>query len=125
MTANVLPKPVSNTGESADRSGVGPPRRSIGEISPDLLLPVVVLAGILAVGLPQAESVIGEVEPGSPAAAAGLEPGGRTDSPRTRTPAWTAAIASGTVDIPTASAPRCRSILTSAGVSYEGPLTAA
>ncbi len=43
----------------------------------NLLLPVLIFSGILAVGLPQADAVIGEVEPGSPAAASGLQPGDR------------------------------------------------
>jgi regulator of sigma E protease len=43
----------------------------------NLLLPVVIYTGILAVGFPQAASVIGEVEIGSPAAAAGLRPNDR------------------------------------------------
>jgi regulator of sigma E protease len=43
----------------------------------NLLLPVVIYTGILAVGFPQADSVIGEVEAGSPAAVAGLRPNDR------------------------------------------------
>ena len=43
----------------------------------NLLLPVLLFSVIFAVGLPQADSVIGEVEPGSPAAVAGLQPGDR------------------------------------------------
>jgi regulator of sigma E protease len=43
----------------------------------NLLLPVLLFSVIFAVGLPQANSVIGEVEPGSPAAVAGLQPGDR------------------------------------------------
>jgi regulator of sigma E protease len=43
----------------------------------NLLLPVVIYTGILGVGFPQAESVIGEVEADSPAAAAGLRPNDR------------------------------------------------
>jgi regulator of sigma E protease len=43
----------------------------------NLLLPVAIYTGILAVGFPQADSVIGEVEVGSPAAAAGLRPNDR------------------------------------------------
>jgi regulator of sigma E protease len=39
----------------------------------NLLLPVLIYTGILAVGFPQANSVIGEVEADSPAAAAGLQ----------------------------------------------------
>ena len=45
--------------------------------------------------------------------------------PATRSPAARARTASGTVDMPTASAPRLRSSRTSAGVSYVGPVTAA
>jgi len=43
----------------------------------NLLLPVGVFATLLAVGLPRAEPVVGLVEPGSPAAAAGIRPGDR------------------------------------------------
>jgi len=43
----------------------------------NLLLPVLIYSGILAVGFPQPEAVIGEVEAGSPAAAAGLRPDDR------------------------------------------------
>jgi regulator of sigma E protease len=43
----------------------------------NLLLPVVVFVGALAVGMPRADAVIGTVEPGSPAAAAGLAVGDR------------------------------------------------
>jgi regulator of sigma E protease len=43
----------------------------------NLLLPVAIYAGILAVGFPQADSVIGEVEADSPAAVAGLRPNDR------------------------------------------------
>jgi len=43
----------------------------------NLLLPVVIYTGILAVGLPQAEAVVGEVEANSPAAVAGLQPNDR------------------------------------------------
>jgi regulator of sigma E protease len=43
----------------------------------NLLLPVAIYTGILAVGFPQADSVIGEVEADSPAAAAGLLPNDR------------------------------------------------
>jgi regulator of sigma E protease len=43
----------------------------------NLLLPVAIYTGILAVGFPQANSVIGEVEADSPAAAAGLLPNDR------------------------------------------------
>ena len=42
----------------------------------------------------------------------------------TRRPQWAATIASGTVDIPTASAPSVRKARISAGVSNDGPLTA-
>jgi regulator of sigma E protease len=43
----------------------------------NLLLPVVIYTGILSVGFPQADSIIGEVEIDSPAAAAGLRPNDR------------------------------------------------
>jgi len=43
----------------------------------NLLLPVVIYTGILAVGFPQADSILGEVEIDSPAAAAGLLPNDR------------------------------------------------
>ena len=43
----------------------------------NLLLPVLIYTGILAVGFPQADSTIGEVEAGSPAAVAGLRPNDR------------------------------------------------
>jgi regulator of sigma E protease len=43
----------------------------------NLLLPVLLFSVIFAAGLPQANSVIGEVESGSPAAFAGLQPGDR------------------------------------------------
>ncbi|MFV1978181.1 MAG: RIP metalloprotease RseP, partial [Myxococcota bacterium] len=43
----------------------------------NLLLPVAIYTGILAVGFPQADSVIGEVEADSPAAVAGLRPNDR------------------------------------------------
>ena len=39
------------------------------------------------------------------------------ESPTTRTPMWRAAITSGTVDMPTASAPSVRHMRISAGVS--------
>src|SRR5690606_4990768 len=45
--------------------------------------------------------------------------------PAARTPIWFATVTSGTVDMPTASAPIRPSIRISAGVSYDGPLTAA
>ena len=41
--------------------------------------------------------------------------------PSTSMPQWAAAMASGTVDLPTASAPSSRAARTSAGVSYWGP----
>ena len=47
-----------------------------------------------------------------------------TEIPRTRRPACTAAMTSGTVDMPTASAPIRRRNRVSAGVSRLGPLTA-
>ena len=43
----------------------------------NLLLPVLLFSVIFAAGLPQADSVVGEVELGSPAAVAGLQPGDR------------------------------------------------
>lgn len=43
----------------------------------NLLLPVAVFTGLLAVGLPRAEPLVGLVEPDSPAARAGLLPGDR------------------------------------------------
>ena len=46
----------------------------------NLLLPVVVYAGVLASGLDRWAPVLGTVEPGSPAASAGLEPGDRVVS---------------------------------------------
>src|SRR5262249_26994013 len=47
-----------------------------------------------------------------------------TDKPRFRKPAWTPTITSGTVDIPTTSAPICRRKRYSARVSRFGPGTA-
>ena len=44
-----------------------------------------------------------------------------TDMPNTLMPQWFATITSGTVDIPTASAPKIRNSLYSAGVSKVGP----
>ncbi len=43
----------------------------------NLLLPVAIFTGLLAVGLPRPEAVVGLVEPGSPGARAGLLPGDR------------------------------------------------
>ena len=43
----------------------------------NLILPVLVFVATLAVGMPQPVAVIGRVEPGSPAAVAGLRPGDR------------------------------------------------
>ncbi len=43
----------------------------------NLLLPVVIFIGVLAVGMPRPEPVIGTIEPGSPAANAGLAVGDR------------------------------------------------
>ncbi len=43
----------------------------------NLLLPVVVFMGTLAIGMPRPTAVVGSVEPGSPAAVAGLTPGDR------------------------------------------------
>ena len=46
------------------------------------------------------------------------------DTAATRRPQWRARIASGTVDMPTASAPSVRNARISAGVSKLGPQTA-
>ncbi|TMA34902.1 MAG: RIP metalloprotease RseP [Deltaproteobacteria bacterium] len=43
----------------------------------NLILPVVVFVATLAVGMPRPTAVVGSVEPGSPAASAGLRPGDR------------------------------------------------
>ncbi len=43
----------------------------------NLLLPVVIFTGVLFVGMPRPEPVIGTIEPGSPAATAGLAAGDR------------------------------------------------
>ncbi len=43
----------------------------------NLLLPVLIYSGILAVGFPQADAVVGDVEADSPAAVAGLRPNDR------------------------------------------------
>jgi regulator of sigma E protease len=43
----------------------------------NLLLPVVIFIGVLAIGMPRPEPVIGTIEPGSPAAVAGLAVGDR------------------------------------------------
>ncbi|MEM7413738.1 MAG: RIP metalloprotease RseP [Myxococcota bacterium] len=43
----------------------------------NLILPVVVFMGTLAVGMPRPEAVVGSIEPGSPAAEAGLQAGDR------------------------------------------------
>ena len=48
-----------------------------------------------------------------------------TDSPNTLMPAWTATITSGTVDMPTTSAPMVRRKRYSARVSRFGPVTPA
>ena len=47
-----------------------------------------------------------------------------TETAATRRPAWRATIVSGTVDMPTASAPSVRNARISAGVSNVGPVTA-
>jgi regulator of sigma E protease len=46
----------------------------------NLLLPVVAFIGVLWVGVPRPDAVVGTVEAGSPAAVAGLEPGDRIAS---------------------------------------------
>jgi hypothetical protein len=46
----------------------------------NLILPVIVFVVTLAVGMPQPVTVVGRVEPGSPAAAAGVRPGDRITS---------------------------------------------
>ncbi len=46
----------------------------------NLLLPVVIFVGVLAVGFPQRDAVVGAVETGSPAEAAGLQAGDRITS---------------------------------------------
>jgi regulator of sigma E protease len=43
----------------------------------NLVLPVAIFMATLAIGLPQPDAVVGAVEPGSPAAAAGIEAGDR------------------------------------------------
>src|SRR5687768_4401258 len=48
----------------------------------------------------------------------------RIEIPSTRIPAWTATMTSGTVDMPTTSAPALRSMRYSARVSRFGPVTA-
>ena len=54
----------------------------------NLILPVVCLMGILWVGLPRADAVVGMVEPNSPAAAAGLQAGDRILSVNGEDVAW-------------------------------------
>ena len=46
------------------------------------------------------------------------------ETPATRSPQWRARITSGTVDMPTASAPSTRNARISAGVSKLGPAVA-
>jgi len=54
----------------------------------NLLLPIVCLVGILWVGIPRSAALIGTVEPGSPAAAAGLQVGDRIVGLDGRDVAW-------------------------------------
>jgi regulator of sigma E protease len=54
----------------------------------NLLLPVLVFVGTLAVGMPRPVAVIGNVEPGSPAAAAGLAVGDRVTAVAGKPVAW-------------------------------------
>jgi len=54
----------------------------------NLLLPVLVFMAMLAIGMPQPEAVIGSVEPGSPAAKAGLAPGDRVTAVGREPVAW-------------------------------------
>jgi len=54
----------------------------------NLLLPVAVFMGTLAIGMPRQSAVVGSVEPGSPAAEAGLAPGDRIAAIAGREIAW-------------------------------------
>jgi regulator of sigma E protease len=54
----------------------------------NLLLPVLVFAATLFVGMPRPAAVVGGVEPGSPAARAGIDPGDRILSVAGRRTAW-------------------------------------
>ena len=58
----------------------------------NLLLPVVIFIGVLSVGMPRPEPVIGTIEPGSPAAKAGLSVGDRVVSVRGEPVLWWDAI---------------------------------
>src|SRR5690606_32989291 len=67
---------------------------------------------------PAAASVPAWLGPAGPSPSARLV---ITETAATRSPQWRARIVSGTVDIPTASAPKPRIMRISAGVSNEGP----
>jgi regulator of sigma E protease len=58
----------------------------------NLLLPVVIFIGVLTVGMPRPEPVIGTIEPGSPAAKAGLAVGDRVIAVRGEPVQWWDAV---------------------------------
>lgn len=58
----------------------------------NLLLPVVIFVGVLTVGMPRPEPVIGTIEPGSPAAKAGLAVGDRVVAVRGEPVLWWDAV---------------------------------